>query len=321
LTAQLLAFSRRQPLQPKPLDVNLLLGGMSELLHHALGETVEVETVFEEGVWQTVADANQLESAVLNLAVNARDAMPDGGKLMIETTNALLDEAFATSEPDLSAGQYVVIAVTDTGSGMPPEVVAKAFDPFFTTKDIGQGTGLGLAQVYGFIRQSGGHAKIYSELGEGTTVKLYLPRLAASVDREPASAGAEALSPTRGKETILVVEDEQDVRALVADMLRELGYDVLEAGDGQAALGLLYRRPDIRLLFTDVGLPGGIDGRQLAERARVNRPDLTILYTSGYARNAMVHQDRLDPGIEVINKPFTYAALAARIREVLDRAL
>jgi PAS domain S-box-containing protein len=321
LTAQLLAFSRRQPLQPKPLDVNRLLGGMSELLHHALGETVEVETMFAEGVWQTMADANQLESAVLNLAVNARDAMPNGGKLMIETTNAFLDEAFATSEPDLRAGQYVVIAVTDTGSGMPPEVVAKAFDPFFTTKDIGQGTGLGLAQVYGFIKQSGGHAKIYSEPGAGSTVKLYLPRLAASVDAEPASAGAETLSPTRGKEAILVVEDEEDVRALVADMLRELGYDVLEAGDGQAALGLLYKRPDIRLLFTDVGLPGGIDGRQLAERARVNRPDLIILYTSGYARNAIVHQDRLDPGIEVINKPFTYAALAARIREALDRAL
>jgi CheY-like chemotaxis protein len=218
----------------------------------------------------------------------------------------------------LRAGQYVVIAASDTGAGMPPEVVAKAFDPFFTTKDVGRGTGLGLAQVYGFIKQSGGHTKIYSELGVGTTVKLYLPRVEASIGPETAAVGADGLSPARGKEAILIVEDEEDVRALVVDMLRELGYDVLEAGDGQAALGLLDQRSDIKLLFTDVGLPGGLNGRQLADRARVSRPDLAVLYTSGYARNALMHQDRLDLGIEIINKPFSYAALGTRIREVLD---
>jgi PAS domain S-box-containing protein len=321
LTAQLLAFSRRQRLQPKRVDVNRLIAGMSEMLHPSLGETVEIEAAFAEGLWQTMADANQLESAVLNLAVNARDAMPNGGTLMIETANVFVDEACATKEPELRAGQYVAIAVIDTGAGMPPEVVAKAFDPFYTTKDIGQGTGLGLAQVYGFIKQSGGHAKIHSELGKGTTVKLYLPRVAASMDAEEAPAAANTLSFKRGKETILIVEDEKDVRTLVVQMLRELGYDVLEAGDGQTALGLLDERPDIRLLFTDVGLPGGINGRQLAERARARRPDLGVLYTSGYAPSAMVHQARPDLGIDVIKKPFTYTALAARVREVLDRTV
>lgn len=319
MTAQLLAFSRRQRLQPKQVDINRLIAGMSELLHRSLGETVEIETAFAEGLWQTMADANQLESAVLNLAVNARDAMPNGGKLMIETANVFVDEACSASEPELRAGQYVVIAIMDTGAGMAPEVIAKAFDPFYTTKDIGQGTGLGLAQVYGFIKQSGGHAKIYSELGKGTTVKLYLPRVATGMDAEEAPAAANTLSFKRGKETILVVEDEEDVRALVVQMLRELGYDVLEAGNGQTALGLLDERPDIRLLFTDVGLPGGINGQQLAERARVRRPDLRVLYTSGYAPAAMVHQSRPDLDIDVIKKPFTYTTLAARIREVLDR--
>ena len=316
LTGQLLAFSRRQPLAPKPLDVNRLIGGMSDLLHRALGERVEVETILGARLWQTLADANQLESAILNLAVNARDAMPSGGKLTIETANAYLDDAYAASEEDVHAGQFVVVAVSDTGTGMTAEVIGKAFDPFFTTKDIGQGTGLGLSQVYGFIKQSGGHAKIYSEVGEGTTIKLYLPRLlTAGAADEPGPVR----SPLRGgAEIILVVEDEADVRGFVVDMLRELGYEVIETADGQAALDAIDTLPDIKLLFTDVGLPGSFNGRQLADEASRRRPDLKILYTTGYARNAIVHQGRLDPGVELINKPFTYAALAARIRAVLD---
>ena len=317
LTGQLLAFSRRQPLAPKPLDVNRLIGGMSDLLHRTLGEAIEVETVLGGRLWQILADANQLESAILNLAVNARDAMPSGGKLTIETANAYLDEAYAATEEDVRAGQFVVVAVSDTGTGMSPEIIRKAFDPFFTTKDVGQGTGLGLSQVYGFIKQSGGHAKIYSEVGDGTTIKLYLPRLLGANAVEETVAVTRSAMPG-GAEVILVVEDEADVRSFVTDMLRELGYEVIEAADGATALGAIETRPDIRLLFTDVGLPGSFNGRQLAEEASRRRPDLKILYTSGYARNAIVHQGRLDPGVELINKPFTYAALAARIRAVLD---
>lgn len=317
LTSQLLAFSRQQPLAPKPLDVNRLIGSMSDLLHRTLGEAIELETILAARLWQTLADTNQLESAILNLAVNARDAMPDGGKLTVETANAYLDEAYAASEEDVRPGQFVVIAVSDTGTGMSSEVIRKAFDPFFTTKDVGQGTGLGLSQVYGFIKQSGGHAKIYSEVGEGTTVKLYLPRLLAGADAaEPASAIGAPLPG--GEEVILVVEDEADVRRYVANTLRELGYEVIEAADGRAALRAIENRPDIQLLFTDVGLPGGVNGRQLAAKASRRRPDLKILYTTGYARNAIVHQERLDAGVELINKPFTYAALATRVRVVLE---
>jgi CheY-like chemotaxis protein/nitrogen-specific signal transduction histidine kinase len=317
LTGQLLAFSRRQPLEPRPVDVNKLIAGMSDLLHRTLSEQVEVETVLAGRLWPTLADANQLESAILNLAVNARDAMPDGGKLTIETANAYLDEAYVASEEDVRAGQFVVVAVSDTGIGMSPEVIGKAFDPFFTTKDIGEGTGLGLSQVYGFIKQSGGHAKIYSEVGQGTTIKLYLPRLlsAAVAEEEPSF---ERPRPRGGAEIILVVEDESDVRSFVVEMLRELGYEVIEAADGAAALAALAAHPDISLLFTDVGLPGELNGRQLADRASRLRPDLKILYTTGYARNAIVHQGRLDPGVELLGKPFTYAALANRIRALLD---
>ncbi len=317
LTAQLLAFSRRQPLEPKPLDVNRLIGGMSDLVHRAIGEGIEVQTVFGARLWQALADANQLENAILNLAVNARDAMPEGGKLTLETANAYLDEAYAASEEDVRAGQFVVVAVSDTGTGMDAETIGKAFDPFFTTKDIGQGTGLGLSQVYGFIKQSGGHAKIYSELGHGTTVKLYLPRLPSE-----ASAGEKAAQPStaakRGSETVLVVEDEADVRQFAVDMLRELGYDVVEAGDGAAGLAVLDSRPDIKLLFTDVGLPGGFNGRQLADEAARRLPTIKTLYMTGYARNAIVHQGRLDSGVALISKPFTYNELAARVRAVLD---
>ena len=316
LTAQLLAFSRRQPLQPKSLDANRLLSGMSDILHRTLGEAIEVETVLGARLWQTLADANQLESAILNLVVNARDAMPKGGKLTIETANTYLDEVYTAGEPDLGPGQYVVIAVTDTGHGMPPDIVAKAFDPFFTTKGIGQGTGLGLSQVYGFIKQSGGHAKIYSEVGAGTTVKLYVPRVDGQSAADDAIA---AITPPRGaREVILVVEDEADVRSYVVELLRDLDYEIIEAADGQSALTVLETEGEIDLLFTDVGLPGGLNGRQLADEVKRRRPGIKILYATGYARNAIVHQGRLDAGVELITKPFSSAALAARIRHILD---
>ena len=320
LTHRLLAFSRRQPLDPKPLEVNRLIIGMSDLLHRTLGEQVRIETVLSGGLWRVSADSSQLESALLNLAVNARDAMPDGGKLAIETANAYLDEAYAVSNEGVAAGEYVMLAVTDTGLGMTSEIISKAFEPFFTTKKLGEGTGLGLSQVYGFIKQSGGHVKIYSEPGEGTTVRLYLPRVTVSETvtentRQPAS-----IPTAQGRETILVVEDDEDVRAYSTDILRELGYDVLEAGEGDAALTLLATEPRITLLFTDVGLPGAYNGRQLADEARKRHPDLKILFTTGYARNAIVHQGRLDPGVDLVVKPFTFGALAVKVREVLAKA-
>jgi signal transduction histidine kinase len=317
LTAQLLAFSRRQPLAPKPVDVNKLIAGMSDLLHRTLGERIEIETVAGARLWQTMVDANQLENAILNLAVNARDAMPASGKLTIETANVYLDEAYAASEEDVRAGQFVVVAVSDTGSGMSAEVIDKAFDPFFTTKGVGQGTGLGLSQVYGFIRQSGGHAKIYSELNVGTTVKLYLPRHTGPAETA-AEPTQEVAASDGGAELILVVEDEDDVRSFVVETLRDLGYEVIGAAEGARALAVLDNRDDIDLLFTDVGLPGNFNGRQLAEEARRRRPNLKILYTTGYARNAIVHHGRLDPGVDLISKPFTAGALIARIRAVLD---
>jgi CheY-like chemotaxis protein/two-component sensor histidine kinase len=318
LTQRLLAFSRRQPLAPKPTDVNRLLPGMSELLHRTLGETIEVEAVLPPRVWLVETDPNQLENAILNLALNARDAMPEGGKLTIETQNTHLDESYAGQNPGVAAGQYVVMCISDTGTGMDAETVAKAIEPFFTTKEVGKGTGLGLSMVYGFIKQSGGHMKIYSEPGEGTTVKNNLPRLLgpASVDTEsvesPAPAGSAA-------ETILVSEDDEEVRAYSAEVLRELGYRVLEAADGPAALVLLRTETKIDLLFTDVVLPGGMSGAVLAREAADIRPGLKILFTTGYARNAIVHQGRLDPGVELLTKPFSYTDLATRIRDMLDR--
>jgi len=318
LTHRLLAFSRRQPLDPKPVEPNRLVAGMSDLLRRTLGETIAVETVVGAGAWRIRCDPNQLESAILNLAVNARDAMPSGGKLTIETANSYVDEIYAAAQVEMSPGQYVVIAVTDTGTGMTPDVVEKAFEPFFTTKEVGQGTGLGLSQVYGFVKQSGGHIKIYSEPGQGTTIKLYLPRLPGAAD-ESEAPGAPGVPPGGVRhETILVVEDDEDVRHYSVDQLRELGYDVLEAPDGPAALDLIEHHPEILLLFTDVALPGGLNGRQLAEAARSRRPQLKILFTTGYARNAIVHHGALDPDVELIGKPFTYANLAAKIRQVLD---
>ena len=319
LTQRLLAFSRLQPLNPKPLDVNRLVAGMSELLHRTLGESIAIETVFGSGIWRVETDANQLESALLNLCVNARDAMPGGGRLTLETANAYLDEAYA-AEHDVKPGQYVAIAVSDTGFGMSPEVVQKAFDPFFTTKDIGKGSGLGLSQVYGFVKQSGGHVKIYSEVGKGTTVKLYLPRLAAAERVDTAAETPESVPRAHGDHLILVVEDDADVRAHAVMMLRELGYGILEAHDGEDALRLFEARPDASLLFTDVGLPGAMNGRQLADALRRRRPDLPVLFTTGYARNAIVHHGRLDPGVELLPKPFSFSELANKIHRILDGA-
>jgi len=318
LTQRLLAFSRRSPLEPKPVEISRLVSAMSELLRRTLGEQIAIETVLAGGLWRVHVDPTQLEVSILNLAVNARDAMPDGGKLTIETANVYLDETYAAAQAEVVPGQYVVLSVTDTGTGMSREVMSRAFEPFYTTKDIGQGTGLGLSQVYGFVKQSGGNVKIYSEVGHGTTVKIYLPRLLSGEDAL-AAPQAEALAPkSSGGQTVLVVEDEEDVRAYTTGIVRELGYQVLEAATGAAALQALNQHPEIALLFTDVGLPGGMNGRQLADAARKLRPDLKILFTTGYARNAIVHEGRLDPGVVLITKPFTYAGLAAKLADVLE---
>ncbi len=317
LTQRLLAFSRRQPLDPKTVDVGRLVTGMSELLRRTLGEQIAIETVLAGGLWRVVVDPNQLEVSILNLAVNARDAMPNGGKLTIETANAMLDESYAALQSEVVPGQYVVISITDSGFGMSREVQARAFEPFYTTKDIGHGTGLGLSQVYGFVKQSGGHVKLYSEEGQGTTVKLYLPRQLADDEVAAEPAVADHAPRSQNSETILVVEDDHDVRAHSTGILRELGYTVLEAHIAAAGLQLLERHPEVRLLFTDVGLPGGMNGRQLADAARKMRPDLRVLFTTGYARNAIVHDGRLDPGVALITKPFTYAALAAKLGDML----
>jgi signal transduction histidine kinase/DNA-binding response OmpR family regulator len=318
LTHQLLAFARRQALDPRPLDANRLVAGMSELLRRTLGEAISIESVLAGGLWRTMADPNHLESALLNLAVNARDAMPNGGRLTIETANAYLDETYAQQHRDVLPGQYVLIAVSDTGTGMKKETIERAFEPFFTTKEIGHGTGLGLSQVYGFIKQSNGHIKIYSELGQGTAVKLYLPRLLGEGPIQAELSDAQEAPNGGTGELILVVEDDPAVRSHSTESLRELGYRVISASDGWAGLELLARYPAIRILFTDVGLPGGMTGRQLADQARQQRPDLLVLFTTGYARNAIVHGGVLDPGTHLLPKPFTYTALAAKMRALLD---
>jgi PAS domain S-box-containing protein len=318
LTQRLLAFSRRQPLDPKPIDTGRLITGMSDLLRRTLGEQVSIETVLAGGLWRVLADPNQLEIAIINLAVNARDAMPDGGKLTIETVNTYLEDAYAAAQAEVSPGHYVVVSVTDTGSGMAADVMSRVFEPFFTTKDVGHGTGLGLSQVYGFVKQSGGNVKIFSEPNEGTTVRLYLPRL-HSDEKQVVPTPVLAQPPhSSGGQTILLVEDENDVRAYSASALRELGYRVIEASNGAMALRLLQQRPEVVLLFTDIGLPGGMNGQQLSDRARDIRPDLKVLFTTGYARNAITHGGRLDPGTVLIPKPFTYANLATRLHELLD---
>ena len=319
LTHRLLAFSRRQPIDPKPVNANRLVTGMEELLRRTIGESIALEVVTAGGIWQTLCDPHQLESAILNLAINARDAMPDGGALTIETCNAHLDSAYTARQRDVRPGQYVCICVTDTGSGMSADTIAKAFEPFFTTKPIGQGTGLGLSMIYGFARQSEGYAKIYSEIGQGTTVKLYLPRYYGEAEGAEEEHGrlTDAHRAEAG-EVVLVVEDETAVRDLVVDVLEELGYRAIQAADGPAGLKLLQSRMRIDLLVTDIGLPG-LNGRQVADAARQQRPALKVLFMTGYAENATIANGFLDPGMEMITKPFAIEALATRVRDMIER--
>ena len=317
LTQRLLAFSRQQPLKPEPINANKLVSGMSDLLRHSLGGDVRLETVLAGGLWRTHADPNQLENVILNLAINARDAMPGGGRLTIETANCHLDARYVSAHLGVPAGQYVMVAVTDTGSGMPPEVIAKAFDPFFTTKEVGKGTGLGLSQVYGFVKQSGGHLKIYSEPGQGTTIKVYLPRLLGEEPELADDLTSSDMPLGEEQEVILVVEDEPAVRQFSIDALTELGYRVIETDGAAGALRLLDAHPEIVLMFTDVVMPE-VNGAKLAEEARRRRPDLRVLFTTGYTRNAIVHNGVLDADVDLIGKPFTIEELAAKVRQVLD---
>ena len=323
LTSRLLAFSRQQPLEPRALNLNRVVGGMADMIARTIGEGVKVETVLSGGLWTANIDVSQMENALLNLCVNARDAMSSEGALTIETSNAHLDESYARNNPDVRAGQYVLIAVTDTGGGMTSEVLAAAFDPFFTTKDVGKGSGLGLSQVFGFVKQSGGHVKIYSEIGHGTTIRLYLPRFF-----QLASDGS-AASQRRHKETreiprgdcrqiILVVEDETQVRGLTVMTLRELGYTVVHAEDAATALRQIEAHPEIDLLFTDIVMPG-MNGRKLADEAVRRWPQLKVLFTTGFTRNAVVHGGVLDAGVNFISKPFTIEQLAAKVSGVFTQ--
>jgi signal transduction histidine kinase/CheY-like chemotaxis protein len=315
LTQRLLAFSRQQPLNPRALDVNKLIVSMSDLLNRSLGENIALETISGAGLWTVEADAPELESALLNLALNARDAMPDGGKLTIETSNAYLDDDYCRVHEGIKPGQYVLVGVSDSGVGMASATIERAFDPFYTTKETGKGTGLGLSQVYGFVKQSGGHVKIYSEVGDGTTVKLYLPRFHGE---EPVLPPEEPASSDRGRgETILVVEDDEGVRQYAAEILRDLNYQVIEAKDSAAALRLLDADKKFDLLLTDVVLPGK-NGRELADEVKRRRPGAKIVFMTGYSRNAIVHQGRLDPGTELISKPLIEGVVARKIRQVLD---
>jgi signal transduction histidine kinase/ActR/RegA family two-component response regulator len=323
LTQRLLAFSRRQALEPKRLDVNRLLSGMLEMFRRTLGSNVNIETVFGAGLWPTLADGHQLENVLLNLALNAKAAMPSGGNLTIETANTYLDDAYVRRFGDINSGQYVVLCVTDTGTGIPKDILESVFEPFFTTKPPGEGSGLGLAMVHGFVKQSGGHVRIYSEEGSGTTVKIYLPRFIGGEDVSAAPAEREKdASPVpraRPNETILLVEDNAGVREYARDILLELGYGVLDAANVKEALRLVAKRPRIDLLFTDVVL-GESNGRALADRLRTTYPSLPVLFTTGYTRNAIVHQGRLDADVHLLNKPFTQQDLARKLRELLDAA-
>jgi signal transduction histidine kinase/ActR/RegA family two-component response regulator len=316
LTKQLLAFARRQPLQADIVNLGPVVQALLPLVRRAVGEEVLVECVIAGGLWNATVDSSEFQSAVLNLAINGRDAMPNGGKLTLELGNTALDDAYAALHAEVEPGQYVMFAVTDTGKGMDPVTMEHALDPFFTTKPPGEGTGLGLPQVYGFVKQSGGHLKIYSETGEGTTVKLYLPRNIAQETIQPPPAVV-ALAVT-GSETVLLVDDDEIVRATVATMLEDLGYIVLQAGGGAAALAVLKEGGNVDLLLTDVVMPGPIGGRQLAEQALAFDPRLKVLFTSGYTENAIVHHGRLDPGVELLSKPYGRDQLAAKVRRVLD---
>ncbi|MER9918582.1 MULTISPECIES: CHASE3 domain-containing protein [unclassified Mesorhizobium] len=316
LTSRLLAFSRQQPLAPQVVDANRLVAGMSDLLRRALGETLRIETVLAGGLWKTHADPSQLENAILNLAVNARDAMGEDGKMTIETANSHLDEGYAATHAEVKAGQYVMIAVSDTGAGMPADVMERAFEPFFTTKPVDKGTGLGLSQVFGFVKQSGGHVKIYSEPGQGTTIRIYLPRFFGPEEAAISSerAGNPAVPVT---ETILVVEDDPRVRASTTDAMRELGYTVIHAASGQEALEKLGDNPGVALMFTDIVMPV-MNGRKLAEEALARMPKLKVIFTTGFTRNAVVHNGVLDHDVHFLAKPFTIEQLAAKLRDVLD---
>jgi PAS domain S-box-containing protein len=318
LTHRLLAFSRRQALDPKPMDINRLVAGLEDMIRRTMGPAVAVEVAAAGGLWTTSVDTNQFENALLNLCINARDAMPDGGKLTIETGNRWFDER-AAQDRDLSPGQYASLCVSDTGTGMPPEVIERAFDPFFTTKPIGQGTGLGLSMIYGFVRQSGGQVRIYSELGQGTAMCLYLPRhLGEAEVAEDTEAARRIEAPRAGKgETVLVVDDEPTVRMLVTEVLEELGYIAIEAAAGPAGLRILQSQARIDLLVTDVGLPGGMNGRQLAEAGRAARPDLKVLFITGYAENAVISHGHLEPGMHMLTKPFAMNTLASRINGLI----
>ena len=316
LIRRLLAFARQQPLAPQPIDANKLVSGMSELVSRAIGESIRTETILGGGLWRTMADPAQLENSILNLCVNARDAMPDGGRLTVETANCHLDDRYTRLHPGVPSGQYVLIAVSDTGDGMPPEVLAKAFDPFFSTKDVGKGTGLGLSQVFGFVKQSGGHVKIYSEAGQGTTVKIYLPRYYGDeTGRAPAEVPVDA--DLKGAESILLVEDDATVLALTSAGLRDLGYTVLEASHADDAVKHLLNGATVDLMLTDIVMPD-TNGRKLAEKATSIRPDLRVLFMTGFTRNAVVHNGVLDAGVNFLAKPFTLEELARKLREVLD---
>nr|WP_229211499.1 MULTISPECIES: PAS domain S-box protein [unclassified Duganella] len=317
LSSQLLAFARRQPLQPVVLNVGRTLSDSEELLQRALGESIAVETVVADGLWNTVLDPHQLENVLLNLAINARDAMPDGGKLTIEAGNAVLDDAYVAATPDIPAGQYVVVSVSDTGCGMTADVLERAVEPFFTTKAEGRGTGLGLSMVFGFIKQSGGHFRLYSEVGHGTTVRMYFVRSHASDVTVPEPAGTDVKG---GSETILVVEDDPAVQSVVVDVLRSFGYQVLKADNPDTALAVLRAGVRCDLLFTDVVMPGTIKSTELAQQAKALLPDLKILFTSGYTQNAIIHGGRLDPGVHLLSKPYRREQLAHKVRQLLSEA-
>ncbi len=316
LTKRLLAFSRGQPLDPEPVNANELVSSMTELFARTLGEKVSLKTSVVENLWTVEVDPNQFEASLLNLVVNARDAMPKGGSLTIETSNAALDEAFVAAHEDMPPGDYVAIMVSDTGVGMAPETLARVFEPFFTTKPAGEGTGLGLSQIYGFVKQSGGHVAIESATGEGTRVTIYLPRfLGAGADLKSARKNG---ADVDDRNTVLIVEDDDDVRLYSVGLFREMGYGVLEAADGAAALRILETRPEVRFMFTDVGLPGEYNGKELADEARRRRPYLRVLYTTGYARTDILRQGRLDANAQVVTKPFSFDELSTKVRAVFD---
>ena len=322
LTHRLLAFSRRQTLLPSPTDVNRLAQGMQELIQRSVGPMIEVEVVCASDAWPALVDPSQLENALLNLCINARDAMPEGGKITIETANKSLDAA-AAQQHSVPEGQYLALCVTDTGTDMPPQVIARAFEPFFTTKPLGEGTGLGLSMIYGFAQQSGGQVRISSEMGQGSTVSVYLPRHDSAGASENDQDTPNKLAPfTRAErlKTVLVVDDEPTVRMVLLEILEDLGYSTLEAGDGAAGLKILQSNTPIDLLVTDVGLPGGMNGRQMADAGRVHRPDLKILFITGYAENANLGNRILELGMAIATKPFSLDSMAARIQSMMDQS-